>query len=165
RGPDPVQHPRSIRTVRRPSIEQRVAPGDASTPVEILHRPLLRRVDSGRREGLLLDAVHRGLNRPGKRIAGERRAGLDAGAVLEELRLLGGVRPRRDHERAGVGDRAGDPERHRSVCPDLFRTHSAQPDEAGWGTSIIAILVAPGTPAAEYAFARRRQIGLDLAEY
>src|SRR5262249_56864555 len=40
----------------------------------------------------------------------------------------------------------------------------AQPDEAGWGTSIIAILVAPGTPAAEYAFARRRQIGLDRAE-
>src|SRR5262249_54926003 len=106
-----------------------------------------------------------GLNGPGKRIAGERRAGLDAGAVPQELRLLGGVRSRWDRERAAVGGRAGDPDRHRSVCPGLFRTHSAQPDEAGWGTASIAIIVAPGTPAAEYAFARRRQIGLDLAEY
>src|SRR5262249_8107144 len=69
-----------------------------------------------------------------------------------------------DDERTGVGDRAGDPGRRRSVCPDVLRTHSAQPDEAGWGTPIIAILVAPGTAAPEYAFARRRQIGLDLAE-
>src|SRR5262249_13183271 len=103
-------------------------------------------------------------NGPGKRIARESRAGLDAGALPQELRVLGGVRSRWGHERAGVGDRARDPDRHRSVCPDLLRTHSAQPDEAGLGTSIIAITVAPGTPAREYACARRRQIGLDLAE-
>src|SRR5262249_18025226 len=116
------------------------------------------------REGLLLDAINCDLNGPGKRIARESRAGLGAGALPQELRVLGGVRARRDHERAGVGDRARDPERHRSVCPDLLRTHSAQPDEAGWGTSIIPILVAPGTAAPEYAFARPRPIGLDLAE-
>src|SRR5262249_43232667 len=49
-------------------------------------------------------------------------------------------------------------------CPGRLRTHAAQADEAGWSTSIIPILVAPGTAAPEYAFARRRQIGLDLAE-
>jgi hypothetical protein len=52
--------------------------------IEILHHLLLRLVNSGRRVGLLLDAVHRGLNGAGKRMASERRAGLDAGAVLQE---------------------------------------------------------------------------------
>jgi hypothetical protein len=51
----------------------------------ILHRLLLRLVNSGHRVGLLLDAVHRGLNGAGKRMASEGRAGLDAGAVLQEI--------------------------------------------------------------------------------
>ena len=70
RGPDPVQGPRSVRTVGRVSVEQRVTPSNASASVEILHYPLLRRIDSGRGVGLLLDAVHRGLNGPGKRTTG-----------------------------------------------------------------------------------------------
>ena len=66
RGPDPVERSRRVGTVGRLSVEQRVAPGDASASVEVLHHPLLRRVDSGRRVGLLLDAVHGGLNGPGE---------------------------------------------------------------------------------------------------
>src|SRR6266581_3367259 len=85
--PDPVEGPCSIGTVRRLSIEQRVAPGHASTSVEILHYPLLRRVNSGRGVSLLLDAVHRGLSGPGKRIASKSRAGFDATTISKELRF------------------------------------------------------------------------------
>jgi hypothetical protein len=70
----------------------------------------------------------------------------------------------RNCQRAGVRDRAGDPERRRRICANLFRTHCVQLDQAGWSASIVAILVAPGALFLEYFSACRRQNGLDLAE-
>jgi hypothetical protein len=68
RGPDPLHSPRPRRHRRAAEYRAGCRAKCASAPVEILHRPLLCRIDSGRRVGLLLDAVHRRLNGPANKL-------------------------------------------------------------------------------------------------